>query len=185
MRRGTTAWGLLGALLGSLGACQAELSADDLRDAIAQWFGRAEGISVDAVRCERGLPRTPGPAVECAVILGTQTVEVTVQVVDDDGALSVRPRHTTLVASRAELEIGRTLRDQGIDVAEVECEGPVWVARPGSGHRCEVRATDGRRFEWRGVWSGDGARQRTTVTPLPPLPPPAVDAGAREGESPP
>lgn len=171
--RGLGTWAALGLRLGSVAlaagsvGCGAELSEDALHEALAGWF-RDEGIEVDGVRCPHALPRERDAAVECRVTVGPEAVEVTVVVADDDGALSIRPRHATVVAARAEPEIEATLRAQGYAVAEVRCEGGgVWVARPGAEQRCEVVDDEGRRFAWIGVWSGEGTRQRTRVVPLP------------------
>jgi len=153
-------------LSASLAGCGAELSEPALHDALAGWF-QGEGIEVDGVQCPHALPRKRDATIECRVSVGPEEVEVTVVVTDDDGALSVRPRHATVVAARAEPEIEATLRAQGYAVAEVHCEGGrVWVARPGAEQRCDVIDDDGRRFAWIGVWSGEGTRQRTRVVPL-------------------
>lgn len=171
MRGSGTSWGRAAALVGVLGAigpgCRAELPPAALHDAIAEWFRTREGIAVDAVRCPKALPKAPGEAMTCTVTLDHEVVEVTAEVVDDEGTLSLQPRHATVVAARAEPEIAATLRAQGIAVDRIDCDGVVWVARPGAEHRCEVTAQDGRRFAWHGVWSGEGTRQRTTVVPLP------------------
>jgi hypothetical protein len=157
----------LGLLLVGAAGCGAELSEDALHDALEGWFWR-EGIDVQGVSCPHGLARERDAAVDCRVTVGPEDVGVTVVVVDDDGALSVRPRHATVVAARAEPEIAETLRAQGLTISEVRCEGEVWVARPGAEQRCEVVDDVGRRFAWIGVWSGEGTRQRTRVVPLPP-----------------
>lgn len=92
--------GLKMGLAASPGAgCRAELAADAVQDAIAAWFS-AEGISVDAVHCPRGLTQAAGESVECAATLGPEVVEVTARVVDDDGVLSLRPRHAPLDEDR-------------------------------------------------------------------------------------
>jgi hypothetical protein len=157
--------GTLGAILVGSPGCGSELTEDDLHDAVVGWFGH-EGIEVDEVRCPRALPRERDASLDCRAIVGREEVEVTVVVADDAGALSIRPRHATVVADRAEPEIAQTLRAQGYRVAEVRCEDRVWVARAGAEQRCEVLDDDGRRFEWIGVWTGEGTRQRTRVVPL-------------------
>jgi hypothetical protein len=160
-------WALgLPALACAVPGCRGELSEAALHETLAGWF-HAQGIAIDAARCPAApLPRAAGESVECRVSIGAEEVEVTV-VVDDEGGLSVRPRHATVVAARAEPEIAQTLRAQGYAVAEVRCEGQVWVARAGAEHRCEVVDDQGRRFAWLGEWSGEGTRQRTRVVPLP------------------
>lgn len=158
--------GCLGAILVGLPGCGSELGEDDLHDALVGWF-RREGIEVDEVRCPHALPRERQASLDCRAIVGREEVEVTVLVTDDDGALSIRPRHATVVAARAETEIAQTLRAQGYRVAEVRCEDRVWVARPGAEQRCEVIDDEGRRFAWIGAWTGEGTRQRTRVVPLP------------------
>lgn len=156
----------LGATLAAVAGCGgAELPPGSLHETLVEWF-RREGIAVDEVHCPQALPRERDATVGCRVVVGAEEVEVTVVVTDDDGALSVRPRHATVVAARAEPEIARTLRDQGHAVAEVRCEGQVSVARPGAEQRCEVLDADGRRFAWIGAWTGEGTRQRTRVVPL-------------------
>jgi hypothetical protein len=158
--------GCLGASLLGPAGCGAELSDAALHEALVAWF-RREGIEVDEVRCPHALPREREATVGCRVIVGREEVDVTVAVTDDDGALSVRPRHATVVAARAEPEIAETLRAQGYGVAEVRCEGEVWVARPGAEQRCEIVDDRGRRFAWIGAWTGEGTRQHTRVVPLP------------------
>lgn len=167
--RGLGSWGL-GALLVAAPGCGAELPEDALRETLVGWF-RREGIDVDEVRCPHALPRERDAEVGCRVVVGRDEVEVTVAVVDDEGALSVRPRHPTVVAARAELEIAGILRAQGRAVAEVRCADRAFVARPGAEQRCEVVDPEGRHFAWIGVWTGEGTRQRTRVVPL------AADAG--------
>jgi Domain of unknown function (DUF4333) len=160
------AWGLYGALIVGGPGCGVELPAAALHDALTGWFGR-EGIALDAIDCPgTPLERAKGRSVECRVSIGAEVVEVTVAVTDDDGALAIRPRYATVIAARAEPEIAATLRTQGYAVAEVRCDGAVWVARPGAEHRCEVVDEDGRRYAWHGTWSGEGTRQRTRVVPL-------------------
>jgi hypothetical protein len=165
---GRAAWGLCGALVVGVPACGAELPKAALHEALVGWFAQ-EGIALDAVHCPHALPRARDESVVCQASIGTEVVDVTM-VVTDDGALSVRPHHATVVAARAAPEIAQTLRAQGYAVAEVRCEGDVWVARAGAEHRCEVIDEDGRRYAWHGVWSGEGTRQRTTVVPLPSVP---------------
>lgn len=153
-------------VLGPAG-CSDALPEHALREALVGWFGR-EGITIEAARCPGApLPRVEGQAVACTVAIGSEEVEVTITVTDDDGSLFVRPHHATVVAARAEPEIAATLRAEGHAVAAVRCEGQVWVARAGTEHRCEVVDDQGRRFAWIGEWSGEGTRQRTRVVPLP------------------
>lgn len=151
----------------ALPACGAELPEAALREVLAGWFSE-QGIAIDAARCPGApLARTAGESVACRVTIGAEEVEVTVAVDGEGGGLSVRPLHATVVAARAEPEIAQTLRAQGYAVAEVRCEGQVWVARAGAEHRCEVVDDEGRRFAWIGEWSGEGTQQRTRVVPLP------------------
>lgn len=163
----------LGAILVGPPGCGAELTEDDLHDALVAWF-RREGVEVDEVRCPHALSRERQASLGCRAIVGREEVEVTVVVTDDDGALAIRPRHATVVAARAEPEIAQTLRAQGFRVEDVRCEDRLWVARPGAEQRCEVVDDEGRRFAWIGAWTGEGTRQRTRVVPLP-----AGDGGAR------
>jgi hypothetical protein len=165
--------GCLGAILVGPPGCGTELSEDDLHEALVGWF-RREGVAVDEARCPHALPREQQASLDCRVIVGREEVEVTVTVTDDDGALSIRPRHATVVAARAEPEIAETLRAQGYGVAEVRCEDRVWVARPGAEQRCKVVDDQGRRFAWIGVWTGEGTHQRTRVVPMS-----SGDGGAR------
>lgn len=175
--RGTgAAWGLGAALVAAVG-CRAQRPPSELHEAITAWF-RAEGIVLDAVRCPQGIELVRGASVDCEATLGSEAIGVTVVVTGDDGALTLRPAHATVVAARAEPEIAQTLRAQGYAVARVQCDRAVWVARAGAEHRCEVTTEDGRRYAWHGVWSGEGTRQRTTVVPLPGVP---AAAGARGG----
>jgi hypothetical protein len=167
--RGHGSWGARRrrwALFLGLVGCGTELPEDALHDALVGWF-RREGIEVDGVRCPHALPQERDATVDCRVVVGSEEVEVTVVVTDDEGSLSVRPRHATVIAERAEPEIVQTLQGQGFDVASVGCDGRVWVARPGAEQRCEVVDGEGRRWTWIGVWSGEGTRQRTRVVPWP------------------
>src|SRR5262245_56490041 len=76
--------------------CGAELPRQALHEALVGWFQR-EGIEVDGAECPRSLPRERDASVECLALVGSEEVPVTVVVTDDEGALSVRPRHATVV----------------------------------------------------------------------------------------
>lgn len=158
-------WGLCGVLgLGAPG-CAPELPVAALEEAVEHWFGR-DGITLQSVACPHALAKARDELVVCKAVVGSEGIDVTVTVTDDEGGLGVRPSAVVVVAARAEPEIAATLRGQGHAVASVRCEGQAWVARAGAEHRCEVTDEDGRRYQWHGVWTGDGTKQRTRVVPL-------------------
>lgn len=145
--------------------CGAELSPKALEAEVKAYFG-PEGIEPDRVRCPGSLKREALATIVCEAVLAGETVDVVVEVADDEGALRVEPRHATLVTQRVAPEIAQTLKKQGMDVARVECEGTVWVARPQARHRCTVTDAEGQRFAWTGTFSGEGAKHRARIEPL-------------------
>jgi len=146
-------------------ACTAELPSSVLVRAVHAYFAE-RGIEPDAIACPKGVHKEIGQAVVCDVTIDSQPIPVVVEVSDDQGGLSLRPAHATLVTTRVEAEIAETLRGQGYAVAEIRCEGQVWVVGPGAEHHCEVLVDDGGRYAWRGVFNGRGAEHRVQVVPF-------------------
>lgn len=145
--------------------CGAELPASAVEAQLRAYFGSRE-IEPQQVRCPGELQREPGQTMVCDATIDGQVIPVVAEVADEDGTLTLRPRHATLVTARVEPEIAQTLRAQGYAVSEVRCRGQVWVAAPQAQHRCEITVDDGRRYAWSAVFSGEGSEHRARVTPI-------------------
>ncbi|MCH9682536.1 MAG: DUF4333 domain-containing protein [Deltaproteobacteria bacterium] len=157
-------WGLF-AIVGATCGCGDAASDKDLHDPVRGYFEQ-RGIEIESITCAGELSRRPGSTVDCEVMVGDESVAVGVEVTDERGGLSILPRHLTLVTARVEPEIAQTLRAQGYEVADVQCQGQVWIATPASERHCEVLVQGGERYAWRGVFSGHEAEHRVYLTPL-------------------
>lgn len=146
-------------------SCGAELPRSAIEAEVAAYFDQ-RGIEPDSIACPGALARERGQSLVCDVGIDGQAVPVVVEVGDEGGMLALSPRHATLVTARLEPEIAQALEDQGYAVEQVCCEGQVWVATPKSEGRCEITDREGRRYAWRGVFSGEGSRHRAHVVPL-------------------
>ncbi len=159
--------GLLGMLLASLSSCRNELPTAAVVEQIEGYFAPL-GIEPDSVRCEQGPSLEVGASVACTVEVDGESIDMQVEVVSNEGALTIRPRHDTLVTAEVESEIAQSLREQARAVEHVRCEGRLWVARPGARHRCAIQLESGERLSWVGTFSGDGSKHRARIEPLTP-----------------
>lgn len=158
--RGTVALWAMGGL-----ACASELSAPEVAQTVRDYF-TAQDVVVSEVTCAHGLVRRRGEQVRCDVQVDSLTIAVAAEVSDEAGNVVVVPEQAALITAKLEPEIAQSVAAHGHVVTDVHCDGALWLAEPGTEHRCEVTVDDGRRFAWLGVFSGQGTEHRARLVPL-------------------
>ena len=150
-----TIFGVVFGVVCALGCPSAPPPVQSLRAAVEGNLAQ-QGLAAQRIACGEV---TQGVAACEAVVDGTV---VAFDVLVDD-VLRVRPRDPTLRVAEVQRQVAAKLAALGHEIAELHCEGTVWLARAGSTGRCVMTDAQGQTWEYLATFTGHGARHRATI----------------------